>query len=124
MLTARGVCSEYDFYNFNTINSAGNVTVHTLVAPTLNSLDPSRPVAVAVSVDSLAPQTTYFIPPAAPGSLPPQWDGNDGFAVRTLMFAIHTVRKNADVLVGEHHRRHPEYLQHIAGRSYSQGEFL
>lgn len=53
----------------------------TYVAPTLNSLGPDRPVAVAVQVDSLDPQTTYFIPPAAPGSLPAQWDGLDGFVV-------------------------------------------
>jgi hypothetical protein len=77
--------SEYDFYNFNTIGEGGNITVHTLVSPTLNSLEPNRPVGVAVSVDSLEPQTTYFIPLAAPGSLPPQWDGTDGFVVRLFV---------------------------------------
>ena len=76
--------SEYDFFNFNTIG--GKVTVNTLVSPTLNAYDPSRPVAVAVSIDSLEPQTTYFIPPAVPGSLPPQWDGTDGFVVCRISY--------------------------------------
>ena len=73
--------SEYDFYTFNTIADGGNITVTTYVAPTLNDLGPDRPIALAVSIDSLEPQTTYFIPPAAPGELPPQWDGLDGFVV-------------------------------------------
>lgn len=74
-------CSEYDFFNFNTIGNAGHVIVHTFVSPSLNAYGTDRPIAVAVSIDSLAPQTTYFFPPAVPGSLPPQWDGTDGFVV-------------------------------------------
>lgn len=77
------VDSEYDFLTFNTVAGGGNVSVTTLVAPTLNGLGPDRPVALAVSIDSLAPQTTYFIPAAPAGSLPPQWDTPDGFVVRT-----------------------------------------
>lgn len=76
---------EYDFFTFNTIAGGGNVSVTTYVAPTLNALGPDRPVALAVSVNSLSPQTTYFIPPATPGNLPAQWDGLDGFVVRTIM---------------------------------------
>lgn len=83
---------------FNTIGSAGNVTVHTQVAPTLNNYDPSRPVALAVSVDGLAPVTTYFFPAAAPGSLPPQWDGTDGFVANSFI----DVPNNFSLVPGPH----------------------
>lgn len=89
---------EYDFVNFNTIGSAGNVTVNTMVAPTLNNYDPSRPVAIAVSVDDLAPQTTYFFPQAAPGGLPPQWDGTDGFVANSFI----NVPNNFSITPGPH----------------------
>ncbi len=77
--------SEYDFFTFNTIQGDGNISVTTFVAPTLNANGDDRPVALAVQVDSLAPQTTYFIPPAVPGSLPDAWDGLDGFAVSVTL---------------------------------------
>ena len=80
--------SEYDFFTFNTINDAGNVTVHTLVSPTLNNLGPDEPIGLAVQLDSQAPQTVYFIPPAAPGQLPAQWDGNDGFVANSIVDAM------------------------------------
>lgn len=73
--------SEYDFYSFNTIQGGGNVSVQTLVSPTLNANGDDRPVAFAVSIDSGEPQTNYFIPSAIPGNLPDAWDGLDGFAV-------------------------------------------
>ena len=95
---------QYDFVNFNTVDGNGTVGITVFVSPSLNANGDDRPLAIGVQVDDDEPQTTYFIPPAAPGSLPPQWDGNDGFAVRILMFAIHTVRRNADVPIGEHHR--------------------
>ena len=74
--------SEYDFFTFNSIGGNGTVMVNTLVAPTLNAFGLDRPVAVAVQVDSQPAQTSYFIPPSAPGGTPPGWDGNDGFVVR------------------------------------------
>jgi hypothetical protein len=73
--------SEYDFYSFNTIQGGGNITVTTLVSPTLNANGDDRPVGFAVSIDSGDPQTNYFIPSAIPGNLPDAWGGNDGFAV-------------------------------------------
>lgn len=76
------LCSEYDFYNFNTIKDSGNLTVTTFVSPTLNANGPDNPVAVAIQIDSLPPVTNYFIPTAKPGSLPDAWNGMDGFAVR------------------------------------------
>lgn len=59
--------------------------MHTQVSPTLNNYSPDRPVALAVSVDDLAPQTTYFFPAAPAGSLPPQWDGTDGFVANSFI---------------------------------------
>jgi len=80
--------SEYDFYTFNTIGGAGNVTVHTLVSPTLNYIGPDEPIGLAVQMDSQAPQTVYFIPSAPPGQLPAQWDGNDGFVANSIVDAV------------------------------------
>ncbi|THG97912.1 hypothetical protein EW026_g4183 [Hermanssonia centrifuga] len=80
-----GPSLEYDFFTFNTIQGDGNISVTTFVAPTLNANGDDRPVALAVQVDSLAPQTTYFIPPAVPGSLPDAWDGLDGFAANNIV---------------------------------------
>ncbi|KAI0311862.1 hypothetical protein OF83DRAFT_1177164 [Amylostereum chailletii] len=69
-----GPSIEYDFYNFNTIGQAGNVSVNVMVSPSLNANGNDRPIAVAVQVDDGQPaRTTYFIPSAAPGSEPPQW---------------------------------------------------
>ena len=64
--------SEYDFFTFN--NNAGNITVTTYVSPSLNAFGPDRPIGFAVQVDSQAPQTNYFIPPAPAGSLPDAWN--------------------------------------------------
>jgi len=80
-----GPSIEYDFFNFNTIGEAGNITVHTFVSPTLNNMGPTRPISIAVQVDSETPQTVQFIPASAPGTLPPQWDGNDGFVANAIV---------------------------------------
>jgi hypothetical protein len=80
-LTFFGLFSEYDFYTFNTVSGGGNVTVTTYVAPTLNALGADRRLKLAVQVDSLDPAITQFIPDEVPGSVPPGWDGLDGFVV-------------------------------------------
>ena len=77
--------SEYDFFNFNTIGGSGNVSANVLVSPTLNSMGPDRPIKIAVQMDGQSPQTVAFIPPAPPGKLPPQWDGNDGFVANSIV---------------------------------------
>ncbi|KAJ3551132.1 hypothetical protein NM688_g4903 [Phlebia brevispora] len=69
-----GASVEYDFFTFNTVDDAGNVTITTYMAPTLNGLGSGQPVAISLQVDDQAPQTTYFIPLAAPGMEPPIWD--------------------------------------------------
>ena len=61
-----------------------------MVSPTLNAYGQDRPVSVAVSIDSLEPQTTYFIPYAVPGSLPAQWDGTDGFVADSIVVVPNT----------------------------------
>ncbi|KAI0791027.1 hypothetical protein C8Q75DRAFT_890923 [Abortiporus biennis] len=83
-----GPSIEYDFLTFNTINGGGNISVTTLVSPSLNAFGPDRPLALAVQVDSSAPQTTYFIPTAPAGSLPDAWDGLDGFVANSIV-SIH-----------------------------------
>lgn len=65
--------------------------MHTFVSPTLNSFGPDRPISFAVQVDSQAPQIQQFIPPAAPGSLPAQWDGNDGFVANAIVNVVTNV---------------------------------
>ncbi|KAJ3557630.1 hypothetical protein NM688_g1372 [Phlebia brevispora] len=83
-----GPSLEYDFYTFNTIQDAGNVSVTTYVAPTLNANGLDRPVALAVQIDSEDPQTTYFIPPSAAGEEPDAWDGLDGFVANSIVSVI------------------------------------
>ncbi|RDB17758.1 hypothetical protein Hypma_001072 [Hypsizygus marmoreus] len=80
-----GPSLEYDFYNFNTINGSGNITVTTFVSPSLNAGERDRPLAFAVQVDAQAPQTSYFFPPAVPGGLPTAWGGLDGFVANGII---------------------------------------
>ncbi|EJD06938.1 uncharacterized protein FOMMEDRAFT_152276 [Fomitiporia mediterranea MF3/22] len=80
-----GPSIEYDFYNFNTIGGGGKISANVLVSPTLNSMGPDRPIKIAVQMDDQTPQTVAFIPPAPPGTLPPQWDGNDGFVANAIV---------------------------------------
>jgi hypothetical protein len=72
---------EYDFYTFT--NS--NATVTTYVSPSNNGLGADRPLGFAVQIDSGAPQSNYFFPPAAPGQQPAAWDGNDGFVANSII---------------------------------------
>ncbi|TFK71208.1 hypothetical protein BDN72DRAFT_870059 [Pluteus cervinus] len=83
-----GPALEYDFYNFNTISGSGNVTVTTYLAPSLNANDVDRPLAYAVQIDSLSPQTSRFIPASAPGSLPAAWGGPDGFVANSVVSVV------------------------------------
>ncbi|EKM52378.1 glycoside hydrolase family 115 protein [Phanerochaete carnosa HHB-10118-sp] len=89
---------EYDFYNFNTIGQAGNITVNTVVAPTFNNYGPSANISVAVSIDDLEPQTTAFFPTAPAGGTPPQWDGTDGFVADSFI----NVPNNFTISPGAH----------------------
>lgn len=89
-----GPSLEYDFYNFNTIGQAGNVTVTVLVSPSLNANGDDRPLALGVQVDSQTPQTTYFIPSAAPGAEPAAWDGLDGWVANSIVPIIGTFLAN------------------------------
>ncbi|EGO20146.1 glycoside hydrolase family 115 protein [Serpula lacrymans var. lacrymans S7.9] len=75
----------YDFYNFNTIGQAGNVTITTFVGPSLNANGADRPIAFAIQVDDESPLTEYFIPDSTPGTLPAAWDGMDGFAATNVV---------------------------------------
>lgn len=79
------IISEYDFYTFNSIGGSGNITVNTLVSPSLNAYSTDRPISVAVQIDSQPLQTTQFIPPADPGQLPDAWDGVDGFVANSIV---------------------------------------
>ncbi|KAF5366744.1 hypothetical protein D9758_006544 [Tetrapyrgos nigripes] len=69
-----GPSVEYDFLNFNTISESGNITVITYESPSLNGNGNDRPLGFAVQVDDLAIQSSYFMPPAAPGQLPSVWN--------------------------------------------------
>ncbi|KAJ7245615.1 glycoside hydrolase family 115 protein [Mycena haematopus] len=76
-----GPSLEYDFFTFTDSNS----TVTTYVSPSNNGLGADRPLGFAVQVDSNAPQSNYFYPPAAPGLQPAAWDGLDGFAANSII---------------------------------------
>ncbi|KAL5526413.1 hypothetical protein ACEPAF_8136 [Sanghuangporus sanghuang] len=83
-----GPSIEYDFFNFNTINGSGIVSADVLVSPTLNSMGPDRPIKIAVQMDKQPPQTVAFIPSSAPGTLPAQWDGDDGFVANAIVSVV------------------------------------
>ncbi|KAI5117957.1 hypothetical protein M0805_001619 [Coniferiporia weirii] len=83
-----GPSIEYDFLNFNTVNGGGNVTATVLVSPTLNYMGPNEPISIAVQMDDQTPQTVAFIPTSAPGTLPAQWDGNDGFVANAIVSVV------------------------------------
>ncbi|TFY76148.1 hypothetical protein EWM64_g7865 [Hericium alpestre] len=85
-----GPSLEYDFYNFNTIDQGGNVTVTVQVSPSLNAFGTDRPLALAVQLDSETPVTTYFIPPAAPGT-----SQTRGVAMTALKLVEHDITPNA-----------------------------
>lgn len=78
----------YAFYNFNTIGQAGNITITTYVAPSLNANGDDRPLAFAIQVDDEVAQTEYFIPYAAPGTMPAAWNGMDGFAATNIVAVL------------------------------------
>ncbi|KAH8077106.1 hypothetical protein BXZ70DRAFT_708274 [Cristinia sonorae] len=83
-----GPSIEYDFFTFNTIQGKGNISVRALLNPSLNAFGRDRPLAVALQVDSQPPQTSHFIPPAPSGSLPPGWDGADGFVANSIVSVV------------------------------------
>ncbi|EPQ55956.1 hypothetical protein GLOTRDRAFT_121308 [Gloeophyllum trabeum ATCC 11539] len=93
-----GPSIEYDFYNFNTIGQAGNVTVTTYVSPSLNANGDDRPLGFAIGIDDATPQSEYFVPYATPGQLPPQWDGVGGWVAD----AIISVPTNFTIAPGAH----------------------
>ncbi|KAI0673152.1 hypothetical protein C8Q78DRAFT_703002 [Trametes maxima] len=80
-----GPSIEYDFYLFNTYEQGGNVTITTLVSPSLNGLGDDRPLGLALQIDDGAAQTAYFVPAAVPGNLPDAWDGNDGWVANSII---------------------------------------
>ncbi|KAI0060097.1 hypothetical protein BV25DRAFT_981253 [Artomyces pyxidatus] len=80
-----GPSLEYDFYNFNTIGQAGNVSVEVYVSPSWNANGADRPLGLGVQVDSQTPQVTYFFPTPPPGADPPQWNGNDGYVANNIL---------------------------------------
>ena len=86
-----GPSMEYDFFTFNTINQAGSITIHAMVSPTLNNMGPTEPISFAMQLDGGNVQTMQFIPPAAPGTLPPQWSGNDGYVANAIVDVPMTV---------------------------------
>ena len=61
------------------------VRADVLVSPTLNFMAVDEPIKIAVQMDEQSPQTIAFIPYADPGTLPAQWDGNDGFVANAIV---------------------------------------
>lgn len=44
------------------------------MSPSLNGLGPDRPLAIGMQIDDDEPEVSYYIPNAAPGSLPDAWN--------------------------------------------------
>ena len=68
------------------------MTIHAMVSPTLNNMGPDEPIAFAMQLDGGSVETMYFIPPAAPGTLPPQWNGYDGYVANAIVDVPMTVK--------------------------------
>ncbi|KAI0354264.1 hypothetical protein OH77DRAFT_1426329 [Trametes cingulata] len=79
-----GPSIEYDFFLFNTKNQGGNVTITTLVSPSLNTLGDDRPLGIALQIDDGAPVTKYFVPKSVPGQVPAPWNGVDGWVANSI----------------------------------------
>lgn len=77
--------SEYDFFLFNTKGQGGNVTITTLVSPSLNGLGDDRPLGIALQIDNEEAQTSHFVPRATPGNLPDAWAGLDGWVANSII---------------------------------------
>ncbi|KAG6840546.1 hypothetical protein C0991_005863 [Blastosporella zonata] len=78
----------YDFYNFDTVEDSGNITVTVYVSPSWNMGEADRPLAFAVQLDSTAPQTQDFFPIPSPGETPNGWDTPDGFVANSILGVI------------------------------------
>lgn len=61
------------------------MTVTIFVSPSLNANGMDRPIGFAAQIDSLTTQSSYFIPPSVPGTLPDAWDGNDGWVANAIV---------------------------------------
>lgn len=89
---------EYDFYNFNTVDASGNITITVLVSPSFNANGDDQPLAFAVQIDSQDPQSLFPMPPAVPGGVPVGWDGPDGFVANSIV----SVNATAPATPGAH----------------------
>jgi len=76
---------EYDFYNFNTLQSKGNVTVTVYTTPTFNFDDNSHPLSYSLQMDSQPPLTIVPIPQEPPGGYPANWGGPDGYVANAII---------------------------------------
>ncbi|PPR02284.1 hypothetical protein CVT24_011622 [Panaeolus cyanescens] len=80
-----GPTLEYDFYNFNTLQGQGNVTVHIHITPALNANTDQNPLAFTVGIDNQAPVKVVPIGPQPPGGLPASWGGPDGYVANSII---------------------------------------
>jgi len=92
------LASEYDFFNFNTIQDSGNVTVITHVSPSLNANGQDRPLGFAVQIDDLSTQSSYFMPFAEPGQLPSVWNDFVGNSIVPVNMTFSDVAPGAHTL--------------------------
>ena len=58
-----------------------------MLSPTLNFMGPDEPIKIGVQMDDQSIQTLPFIPPSSPGTLPPQWNGDDGYVANSIVSA-------------------------------------
>ncbi|CAA7262063.1 unnamed protein product [Cyclocybe aegerita] len=80
-----GPLLEYDFYNFNTLQGRGNVTVIVYMTPTFNFNERTRPLTFSVQIDSFPAVKVQPIAMQAPGDLPAGWGGPDGYVANSII---------------------------------------
>ena len=96
--------SEYDFFLFNTQGQGGNVTIRTMVSPSLNGLGDNRPLGIALQIDDGVAQTSHFVPRATPGNLPGAWGGVNGWVANSIIEVpmVYPVQPGAHTLKVRH----------------------
>ncbi|KAF9529105.1 hypothetical protein CPB83DRAFT_283981 [Crepidotus variabilis] len=80
-----GPTLEYDFYNFNTLQGKGNVSVIVYMTSAFNFDNDNHPLAYSVQVDSLPAVKVVPIPPEIPGAYPANWVGVDGYVANNII---------------------------------------
>ncbi|KAF9026544.1 hypothetical protein BDZ89DRAFT_1092397 [Hymenopellis radicata] len=90
-----GPSLEYDFYTFT---ETEDTTAHVYVSPSLNARGNGQPLGFAVQIDSQPVNSSYFMPLAAPGTLPDEWGSFVNDSIVPVTFSFDGLSPGAHVL--------------------------